>query len=183
MRLRSQALAATLCMALLLSACGGGGVSNNGSESFISGNGAVTFIAQAKRLPAPQIQGQTLEGSIFNQDEKKIVVLNVWASWCAPCRAEAPTLVELSKKYPDVQFIGVLTRDNAASAKSFIKRFEITYPTLKDDSLLLGFRTSLIANAIPSTLIMDKNGKVAGRISGEVTVASLTQLIERVDAE
>ncbi|CAB5070910.1 unannotated protein [freshwater metagenome] len=82
-----------------------------------------------------------------------------------------------------MNFVGILTRDNPASAKAFVKRFSITYPTLTDDALLLGFRKSLIANAIPSTLVIDKKGLVAGRISGEITVASLTDLINKVEGE
>jgi thiol-disulfide isomerase/thioredoxin len=112
-----------------------------------------------------------------------MAVVNVWASWCAPCRAEAPTLAALSKKYSDVAFIGILTRDNPATAEAFVRRFSLPYPTLIDDSVLIGFRKSLPANAIPSTVIIDKKGKVAARISGGVTVASLSELIEKVSAE
>jgi hypothetical protein len=69
------------------------------------------------------------------------------------------------------------------AAEAFARRFAIPYPTLIDDSILLGFRDSLPVNAIPSTAVIDKNGKVAGRILGEVTVASLSKLIERVSSE
>lgn len=169
-------------LSLLLTGCGGG-VSSSGSESFIAGNGAVTFIKPNNRIMAPRIEGPTLGGGTLQLVSGKIVVVNVWASWCAPCRAEAPTLAALSKKFPEVSFVGVLTRDNPASAIAFEKRFAIPYPTLTDDAILIGFHASLIANAIPTTLIVDKHGKVAGRISGEVTVASLTDLIERVIAE
>jgi thiol-disulfide isomerase/thioredoxin len=107
----------------------------------------------------------------------------VWASWCSPCRAEAPILVSLANKYTDVAFIGILTRDNPANAEAFERRFKIPYPTVIDDSILIGFKGSLPANAIPSTVILDRQGRVAARISGVVTVASLTNLIERVSAE
>ena len=169
-------------LALALTSCGGG-VSTNASQSFIAGNGAVTFISLDKRAPAPQLQGKTIEETTFNQQVNKVTVVNVWASWCAPCRAEALTLAALSRKYPETQFVGVLTRDNPAAAGSFVKRFGMPYPTLIDDAVLLGFHSSLVANAIPSTFVLDKNGKVAARISGEVTVASLSALIERVVAE
>jgi len=109
--------------------------------------------------------------------------VNVWASWCAPCRAEAPTLAALSEKYTDVAFIGILTRDNPATAEAFVRRFALPYPTLIDDSVLIDFRKSLPANAIPSTVVIDKNGNVAARISGEITFASLSEIIEKVSAE
>ena len=171
-----------LSLSLLLVSCGGG-VSTNGATSFIAGNGAVTFITAHNRIAAPRIEGAILGGGTFRLAIGKIAVVNVWASWCAPCRAEAPTLVALSKKFPNVSFVGVLTRDNPATAIAFVKRFGIPYPTLIDDAILLDFHNSLITNAIPSTLIIDKHGKVAARISGQVTVASLTDLIQRVIAE
>ena len=89
----------------------------------------------------------------------------------------------MANKYTDVAFIGILTRDNPANAEAFERRFKVPYPTIIDDSILIGFKGSLPANAIPSTVILDKNGRVAARISGVITVASLTQLIERVSAE
>lgn len=171
-----------LVLSFLLAGCGGG-ISSNGSESFIAGNGAVTFIKSDNRVMAPRIEGSTLAGGTFQLAPGQIAVVNVWASWCAPCRAEAPTLAALSKEFPDVSFVGVLTRDNPATARAFVKRFAIPYPTLIDDGILIGFHTSLIANAIPSTVIVDKHGKVAARISGEITVASLTDLIKQVIAE
>lgn len=167
---------------LLLSSCGGGS-SATGSRSFIAGNGTVTFIDAKDRIAAPAIQGKTLDGDIYHFEIGRVGVLNVWASWCAPCRAEAPALALLSSTFPEVRFVGVLTRDNLSTARAFVKRFSIPYPTLIDDSILLGFRDSLIANAIPTTLVIDKNGKVAARISGAITVASLTDLIERVSKE
>ncbi len=76
-----------------------------------------------------------------------------------------------------------LTRDNLSSAISFYENFKITYPTFIDDSLLIGFKGSLIPNAIPTTIIIDKNNKVAVRISGEVTVAGLRDLLNKVLTE
>ncbi|NDA83394.1 MAG: TlpA family protein disulfide reductase [Actinobacteria bacterium] len=130
-----------------------GNSSQVATKSYISGNGAVTLV------------------------------LNVWASWCSPCRAEAPTLAALADKYKGVVFVGVLTRDSEAAARAFQKRFNMPYPTLVDDSVLLGFRDTLSANAIPTTILMDPKGRVAARISGEITVASLSDLIEKLHSE
>ena len=169
-------------LAIALSGCSGGGTSS-AEESFVSGDGSVTFIKIADRKIAPEITGLTLSGKNYTYTKDKVAVINVWASWCSPCRAEAPILVSLANKYTDVAFIGILTRDNPANAEAFERRFKIPYPTVIDDSILIGFKGSLPANAIPSTVILDKQGRVAARISGVVTVASLTQLIERVSAE
>jgi thiol-disulfide isomerase/thioredoxin len=175
-------IALIVVMAFALAGCGGGGTSS-AEESFVSGDGATTFIKIADRKIAPAISGLTLDGTYYTYPKDKMAVVNVWASWCAPCRAEAPTLVALANKYKDVAFIGILTRDNPANAEAFERRFKITYPTVIDDSILIGFKGSLPANAIPSTVILDKNGLVAARISGVVTVASLTELIEKISAE
>jgi thiol-disulfide isomerase/thioredoxin len=168
--------------ALVLSSCGNGGASTT-QENYISGNGAVTFISAGDREMAPKLTGDTLYGTKFNFAGKKIAVVNVWASWCSPCRAEIPALNSLSQKYPDVQFMGILTRDNLANAEVFARQLAVTYPNFIDDSLLLGFRNTLPANAIPTTVVIDKHGRVAARISGPVTVGGLSDLIERLRAE
>lgn len=170
-----------LLLAITLSGCGGG--QQVATKSFIAGNGAVTFIDKADRKLGPVLTGKTLSGENFQLPNGGIVVVNVWASWCAPCRAEAPALAALAEKYKGVVFLGVLTRDSEVAARAFEKRFKIPYPTLIDDSVLVGFRESLTANAIPTTIIMDKNGLVAARVSGQVTYSSLRSLIEKIHAE
>jgi thiol-disulfide isomerase/thioredoxin len=127
---------------------------------------------------AINLAGPTLTGESFQLENGRAAVVNVWASWCAPCRAEAPTLVALAKQYPEVQFVGILTRDNEATANAFVDRFKINYPTIVDDTLLLKFRSVAPANAIPSTIVLGKDHKVVGSISGQVTVAKLRKLIE-----
>lgn len=168
--------------ALVLSSCGNGGAST-AQENYISGNGAVTFISAADRQMAPKLSGDTLYGTKFDFTGDKIAVVNVWASWCSPCRAEVPAFIALSKKYPDVQFMGILTRDNLANAEVFVRQLDVPYPNFIDDSLLLGFRNTLPANAIPTTVVIDKEGRVAARISGPATVGGLSNLIERLTAE
>jgi len=172
----------TVILTAALTSCSGGG-SSNSEESYVSGDGSVTFINPSDRIDAPAMAGMTLTGMNYAYTIGRVTVVNVWASWCSPCRSEIPTLIDLSKKYTQVTFLGVLTRDMPPAAEAFARRFAIPYPTLIDDSILLGFRDSLPANAIPSTAVIDKNGKVAGRILGEVTVASLSKLIERVSSE
>lgn len=171
--------------ALLLTACGGGLSTPGGEQSFVSGNGTVTFITQGKRAQAPTIIGTDLNGNQFTRSPNSILVVNVWASWCAPCRAEAPTLEQLSKNYAasNVQFLGLVTRDNDDAARAFLNRFAITYPTVHDDDLIASFNSSLSPQAIPTTLVIDRKNRVAARLSGEVTVASLSDMIKRVIGE
>ncbi len=167
----------------VLVACSNGGAISSNEQSFIAGNGVATFIPQADRKPAPTVSGPTLDGKNFTAESGKVLVLNVWASWCSPCRAEAPALEELSTSHPEVQFLGVLTRDSLVAARAFVNRFGITYPSLTDDAILLKFHGQLTPNAIPTTLIIDSKGKIAARISGEITYSALEDLIKRVKSE
>ena len=176
-------LVLTVALALSLGACGGAGVSADNEQSFVSGDGTVTVLAEAQRQPAPKISGKTLDGSTFTADTG-VRVINLWASWCAPCRAEAPTLARLSKEYQGrVQFVGLLTRDNVASANAFVEKFDLTYPTINDEALILAFAGTLPPNAIPTTLVIDKQGRVAARLSGEVTDSSLSNVLKSIVSE
>jgi thiol-disulfide isomerase/thioredoxin len=166
--------------ALLLTGCGSGGLSKASEKSFVAGSGAAVVIKAADRQSAPGISGETLDGSTYTMDKSKVTVINIWASWCAPCRAEAPIFQDFATKNPDIKFLGILTRDNVSAARSFTERFKITYPTLVDDSLILKFRGSLTPNAIPTTLILDSKGRIAARISGATTVAGLRKVLEEV---
>ena len=168
---------------LLLTGCSGGGLSAQNENSFVAGSGNAVFLKKSERKDAPNISGKTLTSGVKTLRTDQVTVINVWASWCAPCRAEAPLLQDFSIKYPQVQFAGILTRDNLSSAKAFYENFELTYPTFIDDALLIGFRGSIIPNAIPTTLIVDKKGKIVVRISGEATVATFKKLLDKVLAD
>ena len=168
---------------LLLTGCSCGGISAQNENSFVAGSGNAVFLKKSERKVAPNISGKTLTSGVKTLRTDQVTVINVWASWCTPCRAEAPLLQDFSIKYPQVQFAGILTRDNLSSAKAFYENFELTYPTFIDDALLTGFSGSIIPNAIPTTLIIDKNGTVAVRISGEATVATFKKLLDKVLAD
>lgn len=178
-----SAVVVAISLALLSATDGGSSDREVGELSYVEGNGAVTKVLPGSRKLAPEIHGETIDGEYFQAEPGQLLVLNVWASWCSPCRAEAPTLQALSEKFPEVQFLGVLTRDNLTAAQSFINRFGITFPSLADDAILLEFNDSLIANAIPTTMIIDTKGRIAARIGGEVTFTGLSSLIEEVQGE
>jgi len=169
-----------LASILLLTSCSTGGLSSDSEKAFVSGNGSALFIKESARKMAPSLSGPILGGGEFNYEIGKVTVVNVWASWCSPCRAEAPTLEAFASKNSELVFVGILTRDNLNSAKSFVDRFKLTYPTLIDDAVIASFRGSLPANAIPTTLIIDTKGRVAARISGQVTVSVMRDLLEKV---
>lgn len=181
-------LAAFVAASLLLGGCatdnGPAGNPDDKSIGFQAGDGSVVILPVAEREVAPELAGEGLDGGrISTADHRgKVVVLNVWGSWCAPCRAEAPALVEVARLRKEVQFIGLNTRDlDPAPARAFVRSFEVPYPNIydPDGALLLGFG-QLPPKAIPSTLVLDAEGRVAARILGETTAATLGGVIDDV---
>jgi thiol-disulfide isomerase/thioredoxin len=171
---------------LAVTACSSGqqaAQDRQGQAGFVSGNGNVSTFAAADRQQAPELTGKTLDGKTWTLSEQtgKVVVLNVWGSWCPPCRKEAPDLVAAAKELgPSVQFIGLNTRDlDPAPARRFVQEFGVPFPSIydPDGKALLRFRGQISPKAIPTTLVIDKDGKVAGRVVGEVTKQTLLGMV------
>ncbi len=162
---------------------------NVAEQGYVSGDGTTTIVAESERKPAPELTGTTLDGEPFALADHlgDVVVLNVWASWCAPCRAEAEDMAAVAAETQDkgVAFVGLNTRDSQAAADAFVDRFGLTYPSVvdTDGSLQLLFHETLPPAAIPSTLVIDRQGRVAGRAIGEVDRSRLLGMIEPVLAE
>ncbi|MGF1663891.1 MAG: TlpA family protein disulfide reductase [Kineosporiaceae bacterium] len=164
-----------------------------GDAGFVAGDGSVAVLPAADRDAPVEIAGETLDGEPLDLAGLRggAVVLNVWGSWCAPCRAEAPDLVSahdrLTADHPgEVAFVGLNIRDaSAVNARRFEEGFGVPYPSLYDpDSLLLlQLRGEIPPNAIPSTLVLDRSGAVAARVLGRVDEATLVGLVEDVLAE
>ncbi|WP_307110032.1 TlpA family protein disulfide reductase [Streptomyces demainii] len=178
--------------ALSLTACSGGGASGGSADTkFVQGKGGVDTVPEGGRKDVPQLSGKTLEGKPLDvADYKgKIVVLNVWGSWCAPCRAEAPNLAKVAKdtKAKGVQFIGINTRDdNPAPARKFEKEYNVGYPSLYDPigKLMLRFpKGSLNPQAIPSTIVLDREGRIAARALTPLSEERLRAMLEPLIAE
>ena len=143
-----------------------------------------------ERDPAPELEGTTLDGDAFALSDwtGEVVVINVWGSWCVPCRKETPELVRLADEHADrgVRFLGVNIRDNPAAAKAFEDRFKVPYPSLEDADgrLLLSFRDVIPTSVVPSTVVIDRRGDVAARIIGPVTYSTLKDLLaDEIDAD
>lgn len=180
-----------LGLLVLLAGCtdASSGVQSGGGQGFVSGDGSAQVIASEDRTVAPEVAGTTLDGEplALSDFAGDVVVVNVWGSWCAPCRAEAEALqqVYLDHKQDGVRFVGLNTRDQQAAALAFEQRFGITYPSLVDENgeLQLAFRDSLPPNAIPSTLVIDRDGAIAARVVGPTTYSQLSDLVGDVAAE
>ncbi|GAA2416880.1 TlpA disulfide reductase family protein [Streptomyces glaucosporus] len=186
-RFRLSAAAAAAC-ALLLSGCGGDSEAQGGGSgtNYVAGTGAVTKVKPGDRRPAPELSGETVDGKRLSTADYrgKILVVNVWGSWCPPCRAEMPHLVKVAEDTADegVQFVGINTRDtDRVPAQRFEKEFEVPYPSLYDPSgkLLLRFpKGSLNPQTIPSTIVIDRDGKIAVRALKELGEEELRSILD-----
>ena len=179
-----------LALALLVAGCGGGAPQGGAPDKgYISGDGSVTVIAPAERGEPVAFAGDTLDGTAFDVADHRgeVVVVNVWGSWCPPCIAEAPELERVwdRTRSREVQFVGVNTRDQPAAARAHERRFGVSYPSIDDDGgrVLLAFRGTLPPVAIPSTLVLDRRGRVAARVLGQVGAGTLRGLVTDVLAE
>ncbi len=112
------------------------------------------------------------------------VVLNIWASWCAPCRAEAPILEKVWQQYRHrgVVMLGLNLQDLSENALTFLTRYGIAFPSLRDGTD--GSKRDLEATGVPETFIIDRHGRIALRITGQVTdVRQISVPLDQVLAE
>ncbi|MHC3473251.1 TlpA family protein disulfide reductase [Streptomyces sp. 7R007] len=182
----------TAAAALTLSACGSGGTSGgSGDTNFVTGADGISTVKKGDRADAPDLSGKTVDGQQLDVAayKGKIVVLNVWGSWCPPCRAEAKNF---EKVYQDVkgrgvQFVGINTRDTSTGpARAFEKEYGVSYPSLYDPTgkLILRFKKgTLNPQAIPSTLVIDREGRIAARTLQALSEEKLRKMLAPVLAE
>lgn len=192
-RSRATLLAAgTAALALALAACGSGGTSGgSGRSNFITGSDGIATVKKGDRKPAPDLSGTTIDGKPLDvaSYKGKVVVLNVWGSWCSPCRAEAPNLVKVAKDTAaeGVQFVGINTRDTSTQpAQKFETSYGVPYPSLYDPTgkLMLRFKKgTLNPQAIPSTLVIDRDGNIAARALQALSEEKLRKMLDPVVAE
>lgn len=173
MRSFRRLLLTVVLLAAATSACAGS--AGTGDKGYVDGQGIVTRLPVAERKLPGDVSGTTLEGDRLSLKEYagKVVVLNVWGSWCPPCRKEARTLAAAARELvPEgVVFVGVNTKDSSPDqGRAFQKRYDVPYPSFFDPSgrILLAFHRTLNPSAIPSTVILDQQGRVAASILGEV---------------
>ncbi|MEU1008317.1 TlpA family protein disulfide reductase [Streptomyces sp. NPDC088810] len=195
MSTRSRAVlltAVAAVAALTLSACGKGGISGGGGDTnFVTGKNGIDTVPAGKRATVPDLSGETIDGKTLDvADYKgKVVVLNVWGSWCGPCREEAQYFAKVSKEYQGkgVQFVGINTRDTSTTpAVNFEKEHGVAYPSLYDPTgkLMLRFeKGTLNPQLIPSTLVIDRHGKVAARALEALDDTALLKMLKPVLAE
>jgi thiol-disulfide isomerase/thioredoxin len=185
------ALAALVAVGLLAGCSSASAGTGDGTSGYISGDGSTAIVSASQRGSAVEVSGTTLDGARLDLASMrgKVVVVNFWSSWCPPCRAEAASL---QRGYQDlhprgVDFVGVVSagKDSLDNAKAFERKFAQSYPSIydADNSVLLAFHGQLSPAAIPTTLVLDRQGRVAARALDAVDYSRLLGLVEPVLAE
>jgi len=188
------ALAALVATSLALSGC----VANDSlvndvvEQNYTSADGTITELAMSNRgEPLSFESSDTTDGSTIRSEDYvgSVLVVNFWFAACPPCRYEAPDLAEISAKYAadGVQFLGVNVYDERAMARSFETDFAIPYPSVLDvatGEIRLAFSGQLPPNGVPTTIIVDRSGRVAARLSGAIMDRAVFEdMIDSVLAE
>ena len=187
-------LAALLLVPLVLVGCSSDPLADQfragDNKNYIAGDGTVTEYAADARPGFADWSGVTESGGVLESSALagQVVVMNWWYAACAPCRAEAPDLAALSDEFADqgVQFVGVNVRDTAETALAFDRRFGINFPSVLDaqtGSVSLAFTGVVSPQAVPTTVVIDREGKISARILGRIDKSILRTLIQTVVAE
>lgn len=179
---RRALLAVTgLAVLVVLAGCSANEASDAASVSEYEFDGATataTVIEEGRRAPAPAFSGELMDGTRFESSALAgdVAVINFWGSWCAPCRIETPAFQAVYADVADggVQFLGVDVKDQRELGASFLSEVGVEYPSLFDPrgEVALAFR-GFPANVVPSTILLDREGRVAAVYAGEVREADL----------
>ena len=175
-----------------LAGCSAGG--NDGATSgtqeyeFTEPTPTATVIAEDQRAPAPAFSGELLDGAPFDSSSLAgdVAVINFWGSWCVPCRVETPEFQAVHADVADrgVQFLGIDVKDQRQLAVAFVERVGVAYPSVFDPrgEVAMAFR-GFPANVVPSTILLDHDGRVAAVYTGQVRGEDLRIAVERLLAE
>lgn len=199
---RSRRISAVLALSLAglvgLAGCSSGGNDlakqweESSDKGYVSGDGSSLSLAPSERTEPVEFSGETETGDVYGSDDTigAVTVVNFWYAGCAPCRAEAPDLVAAYDEFSPqgVKFLGVNTRDQVAQARQFSEEFGIVYPSIMDRpgnrEVQQAFAGQVPLNAVPTTLVLDPEGRVAHRILGQLAGESqLRTLINETLAE
>ena len=163
------------------------GASDVVGQGYVSGDGSVQTYDLGERKGPVAITGTAFEGDDVDTTEwaGDVVVVNTWYAACAPCRAEAPDLVELANSKDGVQFVGINTEDDAGAALAFQRTFDVPYPSIEDRTgvVIAGLADVVPLQAVPTTVVLDQEGNVAARVIGQAEHSTLEALIDEVLAE
>jgi thiol-disulfide isomerase/thioredoxin len=195
---RSAIVALAAASALLLAGCASDPLADQYREgsgkNYIAGDGTISEFDASQRGEPIEFSGETVDGGTFDSAETLggVTVVNFWYAGCAPCRVEAPILEEVSQSFgvgeeasadaenPGVAFVGVNVRDQAGTAASFEQTYGVSYPSIldvNDGTAQLAFAGDVPPAAVPTTIVLDRQGRVAARVLGQLTDASILESI------
>ncbi|NYD43489.1 TlpA family protein disulfide reductase [Nocardioides panaciterrulae] len=176
-------------LACLLALTGCSSLQGTGDKGYVSGDGSVRVVAAADRGQPVQLTGEDLDGKPLDLTDLrgKPTVVVVWGAWCVDCRAEAPQLVAAAKRLGDrAGFVGIDVRDGSPEqAQSFVRHFGVPYRSFysPDGRALLQFQGTLSPRTIPSTVVLDGDGRIAASIIGQIpSTTTLVDVVEDVAA-
>ena len=172
----------SLGIALLAPACGGKGGAETSGKNIGTATlyNLVSYKAGERRAPkawvGSDLSGAKLRSSLFNGS---VTVVNIWASWCAPCRVEQPGLQKVSTDYAakGVRFLGVDIRDTLAAARAHVDEFGVTYPSVSDPYSVIASKYRV--RLVPTTLVLDRRGRVAYQITSVTHEADLVRILDK----
>lgn len=163
---------------------------SGGNKNYVAGDGSILEIPVDNRAAPIVFNGVSESGRQVSSADflGSVLVVNFWAGYCAPCRAEAPLLEKLSQKWAGdgAKFLGVNTYDESAQVEAFARNYGVTYPSIidvKSGATQLAFAGTVAPSALPTTIVLDRQGRVAARILGQIETASILDAIIKAVAE
>lgn len=181
------AAACALALAVTLAACTGTSGGSAHTYQFTSATRTGALMPVGQRKPAADFSGTLLSGgrTSLKATAGKVTVVNFWAAWCGPCKVETPQFALLSQQVDKqgVAFLGIDTKDDADSARTFLKQNGVDYPNIYDQQGRTAIQLGNIPANLPFTVLVDKRGRVAAVYFGGLTVADLRPPIQRLVAE
>lgn len=186
----SRTLRTALAVIALALTAGCSDLGGTDGKDYVGGSGAVITVAPEDRGAPVEVSGETLDGEDLDLADLRgsVVVVNVWGAWCTECRVEQPLLTEFGDNLPEgVEMVGIDVRDPSRdTAQGFVRTFEVPYPSLYDpgSEQLLRFPEPVKPQTIPSTIVLDRQGRLAALIAGQVPSAlTLSEVVDEVAAE
>jgi DsbE subfamily thiol:disulfide oxidoreductase len=129
----------------------------------------------------PDLDLTALDGSAVTSAALagRTVLVNFWATWCGPCKREQPLLARAARAHDDVSFLGVDYRDQDDAARDWIATYDVPYPSVADPDGSLGDRFG-VTTGLPTTIVIDADGRLRYRVLGELDAATLERLLRNV---